>query len=92
MTLHQTNGDVEVDVIDSGIGVSPEQQERIFERFYRGEDPMVLATPGTGLGLSIVKNLVDMHHGKIWMKSKGVPGQGSTFSFTLPKAAPKTEE
>ena len=51
---------------------------------------MVLATPGTGLGLSIVKNLVEMHHGKIWMKSMGIPGQGSTFSFTLP--IPKTEE
>ena len=90
MSLHLVDDGVEVDVTDSGIGISPEQQERIFERFYRGEDPLVLATPGTGLGLSIVKNLVEMHHGKIWMKSMGIPGQGSTFSFTLP--VPKTEE
>jgi len=49
-----------------------------------------LATPGTGLGLSIVKQLIEMHHGKIWMDSAGIPGQGSTFSFTLP--APEIEE
>jgi two-component system phosphate regulon sensor histidine kinase PhoR len=88
--LHKKNGNVQVDVQDSGIGVSLEQRERVFERFFRGEDPMVLATPGTGLGLSIVKQLVEMHHGKIWMDSTGIPGQGSTFSFTLP--APEIEE
>jgi PAS domain S-box-containing protein len=84
--MHQSNGDVEVDVTDTGIGISPEQQGRIFERFFRGEDPLVLATPGTGLGLSIVKQLVEMHHGKIWMNSTGISGQGSTFSFTIPVA------
>jgi signal transduction histidine kinase len=73
-----------VDVKDNGVGISLEDQERVFERFYRGEHPLVLATPGTGLGLSIVKQIVDMHKGRIWMKSTGVPGEGSTFSFTLP--------
>ena len=57
---------------------------RVFERFYRGEHPLVLATPGTGLGLPIVRQLVEMHNGKIWMKSEGLPGKGSVFSFTLP--------
>jgi len=52
--------------------------------FYRGEHPLVLATTGTGLGLPIVKQLVEMHNGKIWMKSEGLPGKGSVFSFTLP--------
>ncbi len=80
--------EVQVDVSDSGIGIAPEDQERVFERFYRGEHPLVLATPGTGLGLSIVKQLVEMHNGRIWMKSKGIPGQGSTFSFTLPVNQP----
>ena len=56
----------------------------IFERFHRGDDPLVLATPGTGLGLSIARQLVEMHHGRIWFKSDGVPGQGSTFSIALP--------
>ncbi len=76
--------EVQVDVIDNGVGIPPEDHERIFERFYRGENPMVLATPGTGLGLPIVKQLVEMHGGRIWVESKGVPGEGSTFSFTLP--------
>lgn len=84
ISLHRENGAVQVDVKDSGIGVSVEQQDRVFERFFRGEDPLVLATPGTGLGLPIVKQLVEMHHGKIWMTSAGIPGQGSTFSFTVP--------
>jgi signal transduction histidine kinase len=75
---------VQVDVDDNGVGIALEDQERIFERFYRGEHPLVLATPGTGLGLSIVKQIVEMHKGRMWMKSNGIPGEGSTFSFTLP--------
>jgi GAF domain-containing protein/nitrogen-specific signal transduction histidine kinase len=84
--LHSLNGigEVQVDVEDTGVGISKEDQERIFERFFRGEHPLVLATPGTGLGLAIVKQLVEMHKGRIWVQSKGVTGQGSTFSFTLP--------
>ena len=89
ITVHirSLNGDshqVQVDVEDNGVGIAREDQERIFERFYRGEHPLVLATPGTGLGLSIVKQIVEMHKGKIWMNSSGIPGEGSTFSFTLP--------
>ena len=82
--LHALNGrgEVQVDVIDNGVGISKADQERVFERFYRGEHPLVLATPGTGLGLAIVKQLVEMHKGRIWMKSDGEPGAGSTFSFT----------
>jgi signal transduction histidine kinase len=83
--LHSVKGTfVQTDVTDNGIGVAQPDQERVFERFYRGEHPFVLATPGTGLGLPIVKQLVEMHNGRIWMASDGVPGQGSTFSFTLP--------
>jgi PAS domain S-box-containing protein len=80
----EVDNEVQVDVIDNGQGVPLDEQERIFERFYRGENPLVLATPGTGLGLAIVRQLVEMHHGRIWMKSTGIPGEGSTFSFTLP--------
>ncbi len=87
--LRTNDGMVQIDVKDTGIGIPLEQQERIFDRFFRGEDPLVLATPGTGLGLSIVKQLVEMHHGKIWMFSTGVPGQGSTFSFTIPAYQPE---
>jgi PAS domain S-box-containing protein len=88
--LHKVNGDVQVDVKDNGIGIAIEDQPRVFERFYRGEDPLVLATPGTGLGLPIVRQLVEMHHGRIWLTSSGLRGDGSTFSFTLP--AEKIEE
>lgn len=91
VSLHSNgNNEIQVDVKDSGVGVSIEQHERVFERFFRGEDPLVLATPGTGLGLSIVKQLVEMHHGRIWMDSTGIPGEGSVFSFTIP--AEKDEE
>src|SRR5258706_14520010 len=90
IALHRENGAVQVDVKDSGIGISIEQQDRVFERFFRGEDPLVLATPGTGLGLPIVKQLVEMHHGTIWMNSTGISGEGSTFSFTVP--VEKTEQ
>src|SRR5690606_24845435 len=84
VSIHQDNSEVQVDVEDNGIGVKPDDQERLFDRFFRGEHPLVLATPGTGLGLPIVRQLVEMHKGRIWMKSTGVPGEGSTFSFTLP--------
>jgi PAS domain S-box-containing protein len=82
--IHAENGEVQIDIQDNGVGIALEDQARIFERFYRGEHPLVLSTPGTGLGLPIVRQLVEMHKGRIWMNSTGVPGEGSTFSFTLP--------
>jgi PAS domain S-box-containing protein len=75
---------LQIDIKDQGIGIFPDEHERIFERFYRGENHLVMATPGTGLGLPIVKELVEMHNGRIWVTSSGVPGEGSTFSFSLP--------
>jgi CheY-like chemotaxis protein len=71
-------------VADTGIGIAPEDQEKIFDRFYRADHPLVQEVAGTGLGLSIVKSFVEMHGGKIWVESE--PGRGSTFSFTLPLA------
>jgi GAF domain-containing protein len=84
VNIHHENGEVQVDIQDNGVGIVPEDQDRIFDRFFRGENPLVLSTPGTGLGLPIVRQLVEMHNGRIWMTSTGVPGDGSTFSFTLP--------
>jgi signal transduction histidine kinase len=80
---------VRVDVIDDGIGIAPEDRERIFERFFRSDHPLVQETTGTGLGLSITKSLVEMHGGVIWVDS--AQGKGSVFSFTLP-VAPKSVE
>lgn len=84
VSIRREDGELRVDVQDNGVGIAPENQERIFDRFFRGEHPLVLATPGTGLGLPIVRQLVEMHNGRIWMKSTGIPGDGCTFSFTLP--------
>jgi PAS domain S-box-containing protein len=82
VTTH--NGNAQIDISDQGIGIFPDEQDKIFERFYRGENHLVMSTAGTGLGLSIVKELIEMHNGRIWVRSSGVPGEGSTFSFTLP--------
>ncbi len=71
-------------VADSGIGISPADQQRIFERFYRVDASRSRAVGGTGLGLSIVKHLVQSMGGRIDVESR--LGQGSTFSVTLPAA------
>ncbi|MEN8243073.1 MAG: ATP-binding protein, partial [Chloroflexota bacterium] len=86
ITIKVTEKDqkIQVDVVDQGIGIFPDEQDKIFERFYRGENHLVMATAGTGLGLPIVKELVEMHGGELWVTSSGVPNEGSTFSFTLP--------
>jgi len=88
--LHLAGAALQVDVKDDGIGITEKDGRRIFERFFRGDDPMVLQTAGTGLGLAISKILVEMHGGQIWFESKGVHGEGSKFSFTIPVA--KAEE
>jgi PAS domain S-box-containing protein len=85
LNLYPVDNSVQIDVIDQGIGIFPDEHDKIFERFYRGENHLVMATAGTGLGLPIVRELVEMHNGKIWVRSTGVPGEGSTFSCTLPQ-------
>lgn len=72
-------------VRDSGPGISPEDQEHLFERFFRGKQSYVRQQAGTGLGLSISKTLVEMHGGKIWAES--AVGKGSSFFFTIPLAS-----
>jgi len=81
-----TPSEVMISVADSGIGIRPDQQERIFEPFTQIDGSSTRRAGGTGLGLSISKSFVEMHGGRIWVESE--LGQGSTFYVTLPIQAP----
>jgi len=83
----RTGGQVRFSVSDHGPGLSPEEQERIFERFYRGDPQGPRSVSGCGLGLSIVHLVVQAHGGQVQVQS--TPGQGSTFSISLPVASPE---
>jgi len=78
----QENGRVYCSVADTGIGISPGDQARLFTRFFRADDPNVRAVPGTGLGLYIVKKLLELQDGNITIHSR--LGEGTTFTFDLP--------
>jgi len=82
VSARREDGEVQISVQDTGVGIGPEDRERIFDRFFRADDPLVQGTSGTGLGLAIVKSLVEMHGGDIWVESE--LGEGSVFTFTLP--------
>jgi len=71
-------------VKDTGIGILPEEQEKLFHRFYRGSAASERKITGTGLGLSIAKAIIDNHHGTISVESTGVPGEGTSFHVKLP--------
>src|SRR5262249_40876166 len=75
------DGFVEVSVSDTGIGIAPEDQEKVFEEF-RQVGTAAKKVEGTGLGLTLCRKFVELHGGKIWVKSE--LGQGSTFTFTIP--------
>jgi signal transduction histidine kinase len=77
-----------VSIRDTGVGIRPEEQERIFEKFYRAENPLSVEAGGTGMGLAIVKTLVEAHRGRVWVES--LPGHGSTFRFAVPALAEET--
>ena len=85
VTAERQGAELRVSVRDTGIGVPAEDSERIFESFQQGKSGMTGKYQGTGLGLAISRQLVEMHGGKIWVKS--TPGQGSTFTFTIPQRA-----
>jgi len=77
------DGFVEVSVADTGIGIPPKDQRRLFTDFFRGEHHLVRKHKGTGLGLAIARSIIEAHGGEIWVESE--VGSGSTFRFTLPK-------
>jgi signal transduction histidine kinase len=85
--IHEEQDQVNVYISDTGIGISPESLEHLFSRFYRANESEGKHIAGTGLGLSIVKAIVEAHGGHVSVQSQ--EGQGSTFSFSLPKAGPE---
>ncbi|MGA8310328.1 MAG: HAMP domain-containing sensor histidine kinase [Terriglobales bacterium] len=87
VNLYRDNGSVKLEVVDQGIGIPHQEQQKIFEKFYRVGDPLVHNTKGSGLGLSLVRHIVQAHGGDVSVDS--APGQGSKFTIALPvKAAP----
>jgi two-component system phosphate regulon sensor histidine kinase PhoR len=82
--------EVQVVVRDNGQGISDDEREMIFERFFRARQSKKTKVAGTGLGLSIVKAVIEKHGGHIWLES--TPGKGSIFTFVLPRRHPKREE
>lgn len=82
VALRNGQGELRIDIRDTGVGIATESQPHIFTPFYRADNPLRDEVGGTGLGLSITRKLVELHGGRIWFVS--TEGQGSTFSFTLP--------
>jgi signal transduction histidine kinase len=86
--VSRSGNQAQVSVTDTGIGIEQAALSRVFDRFYRADDARNRDSGGAGLGLSIARQLVEEHDGKITAES--TPGQGSTFTVTLPLAAPRT--
>ena len=82
ITAGATEGSFHLSVRDTGPGISAADQAKLFQEFQQADNAITRKKGGTGLGLAISKRIVEMHGGKIWLKSQ--PGQGSTFSFTVP--------
>jgi two-component system phosphate regulon sensor histidine kinase PhoR len=84
--VRRDQADVVLEVADNGIGISPQYQERVFERFYRVDKARSQSLGGTGLGLSIVRNIAERHYGSVGVTSQ--LGKGTTFTFRMPLAEP----
>ncbi len=77
-------------VLDTGLGMTPEVQLHIFDKFYRSDEEQVRAKPGHGLGLSLAKSIIELHHGKLEVQS--APGSGSQFTIVLAKGGGLVKE
>jgi signal transduction histidine kinase len=89
VSAEQKNGEVNVHVADTGVGIPQTEVDRIFERFYQVEPHLTRTHGGLGLGLAIAKGMIDLHGGHIWVES--VEGKGSRFSFSVPIDGPKSK-
>jgi PAS domain S-box-containing protein len=90
ITASREGAMVRIAVRDSGIGLALDEQERVFDTFFRARNRATRESIGTGLGLALVRSLVALHGGEICLDS--APGKGSTFSFALPAATPGAPE
>ena len=83
------DGEVELEfaVSDTGIGMTPDQQARLFRPFTQADSSTTRKAGGTGLGLPISRRLIKMHGGRLWAESTGIEGEGSTFYVELPVEA-----
>jgi two-component system sensor histidine kinase SenX3 len=88
IAMRQDDDWIEIDVTDQGIGIGPQDVDRIFERFYRADQARSRSTGGTGLGLAIVKHIATNHGGRVDVTS--TLGDGSTFTLRLPAQPPET--
>ncbi len=79
---------MQIEVEDNGVGMSPEQLAKLFQPFYRADNPLRDEVSGTGLGLSIAKSMIEQHGGEMWVQSE--QGKGSTFSFIIPLTQSET--
>lgn len=82
ISLFSKDDELQLCVKDYGIGISAKDHEKIFDRFYRGDEPQRLGIKGSGIGLTIVKRIIEVHKGHLTLKS--IPGKGSTFCVHLP--------
>lgn len=82
VSAHSDGNQIEVSVCDTGPGISPEHLPHIFDRFYRADQSRARITGGAGIGLAIVKQLIEMHGGRV--RAESTPGAGASFYFTLP--------
>jgi signal transduction histidine kinase len=89
ISVRKLENQVEIQVKDTGIGIPEGELSKIFDRFYQVDSSLTRKVGGTGIGLNIAKEYVEMHGGRIWVKSK--MGEGSTFTFTLPAALTASE-
>ena len=90
LQAESTEAGIQVMVKDSGIGIDPKDQEKIFEEFKQVENNYTRKLEGTGLGLAIVKRLIDLQNG--WLKLDSALGEGSSFTFFIPKVESKASE
>ena len=82
ISITEKNKEIEIQIHDTGVGIPENEQDKIFSKFFRGENIMKMETEGTGLGLFIAKYIIEAHGGRIWFESE--EGEGTIFYFTIP--------